>query len=208
MSRPRADRRPEILAQARALLRSEGLAGLTFEAVAQRLGLTRQAVIYWYPSKEHLLAEVVLVVIREESEALQRAVQGAADPGDAVRAVLRAMLDHHGAAGWEELRVIYMSTQLVAEHRRLLGPEDRAAHLYPTTAAFYAAFEEALRPAAGPQARRLAVAVHMAGLGLATMAGLQDSIGDRMAEPMHDYADALADLLARGLSAPVEGAGP
>ena len=53
----------------------------------------------------------------------------------------------------------------------------------------------------GEDARRLAVAVHMAGIGIITMVALADSMDDPMAHRIEAMLDALVALLTRSPAA-------
>jgi len=201
MPRRRSDRSDQILGAARALLQVHGVADLTFESIARDLGVTKQAIIYWFRTKEELLGELHMLALADESEALAAAVRDQ-PPERAVRAMVRTLLQHHAARSWEEFRLLYMTAQLVPSTRTLLSPEQRAESVYPVTGAFYDSFEQALRPALGERARTAAVSFHLAAIGLATMSGLMDALGDQMRTPIPELAEVLTDRLVAGLPAP------
>lgn len=192
------DRKKEIIDCAEDVVREQGLMALTYEAVAQRLEVTKQAIIYWFPKKEALMAELNVRAIRNEAEALRAAVDGL-PPEEAVRAVVHTMLRHHESNRWDSLRLLYVVPQTLPEARVLISHERRAEEVYPVTEAFYDAFETALRPALGSRARQAAVSIHLAAMGLANMAALMDSIDDAMKQQMPALADALSDLIAEGV---------
>lgn len=194
-----SDRPQQILAVARQLLLDQGLAGVTYEAIGQQLGVTKQAVIYWFRTKEDLLRALALDAVAAESQALQDAI--ATEPADlqVPRAVLHAMLRHHSQRGFADLRLMYMSSQLLPEARTILRPEDLQQAVYPVTGAFYAALAARLEPRVGQRARVVASSIHLAGLGLCTMAGLMEATGDTMKASFEAQADALGDLFAAGL---------
>jgi AcrR family transcriptional regulator len=58
------DTRRRILSAAAEIVASQGMAGVTFDAVAARLKMTKQAVIYWFPTKIALLSELALPGLR------------------------------------------------------------------------------------------------------------------------------------------------
>lgn len=201
MARRRSDRPDQILSAARALLRAHGVSELTYEAIAGELGVTKQAVIYWFGTKEELLGELHLRILSDESEVLAQAVRDRS-PAEAIRSMLQALLAHHAATDWQEFRLLYMTVQLVPDTRPMLTVQDRSTRVYPVTAGFYDAFEDALRPALGASARDAAVAIHLAAIGLATMSGLMDALDDTMRIGIPDLADVLADRLVAGLPTP------
>jgi len=47
-----------------------GLTGLTFQALADTLGVSKQAILYWYPSKWELIADCGVPILRQEADAL------------------------------------------------------------------------------------------------------------------------------------------
>lgn len=57
--RPAAETKEEILTAAQAMLVAEGPAGLRLDEVARRVGISRQAVLHHFGSREGLLREVV-----------------------------------------------------------------------------------------------------------------------------------------------------
>lgn len=49
--------REAIVEEARRLVAEQGTAALTFQALASTLGVSKQAIIYWYPSKRELVRD-------------------------------------------------------------------------------------------------------------------------------------------------------
>ena len=196
------DRRADILDAARAVLARSGFAGLTFEAVARELRVTKQAIIYWYPTKEALQRELGLEIISGEAEAMTAAVQVTGDAGAAISAFLHACVAHH-VADLRSFRLLYVLPQLMADGRPLLTQADREAHVYPATARMYSALQAAILsdPHRNPaiDARALAVAVHCAAIGVSTMLGLMAASGDNLKQPNDVLLGALASALAQGV---------
>ena len=60
--RPQIDhiRRPQILAAAAEVIAERGVAGTRLADVAERIGVSPPAVLYWFDSKEQLLAEALV----------------------------------------------------------------------------------------------------------------------------------------------------
>lgn len=56
---PREDRREEILLAALDVFAERGYTGASIAAIADRVGLTQQGVLHYFPSKDRLLAEVL-----------------------------------------------------------------------------------------------------------------------------------------------------
>jgi AcrR family transcriptional regulator len=195
-----AQTRSRILAATRAELARHGQ-DLTLDHVAARLGLTKQAVLYHFPSKDRLFVELALLGVAEEAEAMIVAVAPARSAAEAIRRFLRASLAFH-LADLERFRLIYVRAQVVRGAKDTLPPAERKARIYPVTARMYGAVEEKLRTDPGfPRrldARTLAVAVHLAAIGYATMAGELEGAQDAMKLPVGRYADELAAAISSG----------
>lgn len=70
----------EILQGALAAAMADGLSNLTFGRVAKHLGISDRMVVYYFPSKDHLLTEVVMAMAVELQSTLGDAMaQGAPD---------------------------------------------------------------------------------------------------------------------------------
>ena len=85
------NRTPDRILQA--ALRSFGTDGIdatSLDALARQLGLTKQAILYWYPSKDVLLDAVIDWSAADLQRRFARALDGAPDGFDRVDAVVRA----------------------------------------------------------------------------------------------------------------------
>lgn len=196
--------RSRILTATRAVLARHGQ-DLTLDDVAERLGLTKQAVLYHFPSKDRLLVELALLGVAEEAEAMIAAVAPARSAAEAVRRFLRASLVFH-LADLERFRLIYVRAQVVRGAKDTLPSTERKARIYPFTSRMYAALEEKLRDDPGfPEhldPRTLGVAIHLAAIGYATMAGELEGAKDAMKLPFERYADELATAICGGFDRP------
>jgi TetR/AcrR family transcriptional regulator len=70
---------------------SRGYEATSLDALAEGLGLRKQSILYWFPSKEALLEAVIDRSAGELAEALQGALDGAGDGWDRVEAVVRSV---------------------------------------------------------------------------------------------------------------------
>lgn len=195
MKKSGGDTRDRILEAARRLAREQGLAHLTFDAVAARLGLTKQAVIYWFHNKDELLAAVALPAIREEVEAALRALEHTSDAREATEAFIRGVASFH-LADLDRFRMIYLSPQVGLRRGRLTRAEDFDKRVHPITARMYGALEQKLATNKAKDTRRKAVAIHMAVLGLMLMVSLADATDDPLAHDTSDLVDSLVELMA------------
>jgi AcrR family transcriptional regulator len=197
-----AETRNRILVATRTELRRHGQ-DLTLDHVAARIALTKQAVLYHFPSKDRLLVELALLGLAEEADAMIAALAPARSAADAVHRFLRANLGFH-LQDLERFRLIYVRAQVVPGAKDTLPRSERKARLYPVTARMYAALEEKL--VADPafsrhlDARTLAVAIHLAAIGYATMAGELEGAKDAMKLPFQRYVDELSAAITGGIA--------
>ena len=126
--------RNRILVATRVELRKHGQ-DLTLDHIAARLALTKQAVLYHFPSKDRLLIELALLGLAEEADAMVAAMEHARSAVDAVHRFLRANLAFHP-------RRSQRSPDLRARpggggQGDATPPSERKARLYPVTARMY-----------------------------------------------------------------------
>ena len=88
MSRPTADR---ILDAAMDAFGTRGYDGTSLDDLARELGIRKQTILYWFPSKEALLEAVVDRCAEEVAHRLVRALEQADDGFGRVEAMVRAM---------------------------------------------------------------------------------------------------------------------
>lgn len=89
----RRDLREDCVREALTIIEREGLESLSLREVARRLGVSHQAPYRHYPSRDHLLAEVVRRAFTAFAEHLA-ARPRAADPAGDLEAMARAYLDY------------------------------------------------------------------------------------------------------------------
>jgi TetR/AcrR family transcriptional regulator len=80
-----------ILVAAMSAFGARGYDGTSLDDLARELGIRKQTILYWFPSKEALLAAVVDRCADEVSERLVRALVDAEDGFGRVEAMVRAM---------------------------------------------------------------------------------------------------------------------
>jgi TetR/AcrR family transcriptional regulator len=86
-----APTRERILDAALSAWGTRGYDGTSLDALAGDLALTKQAILYWFPSKEALLDAVIARSAGELSAVMVRALEGAGDGWDKVEAVVRSV---------------------------------------------------------------------------------------------------------------------
>ncbi len=86
-----APTRVRILEAAVDLFGGRGVEATSLDEIAARVGVRKQTLLYWFPSKDDLLDEVIRQVAAELSAAMEAAVRAAGDePMDRITAVVRA----------------------------------------------------------------------------------------------------------------------
>lgn len=83
--------RERILDAALGAWATRGYEATSLDAVAASLGLTKQTILYWFPSKEVLLDAVIARSADELARAMQAALAGAGDGWAKVEAVVRSV---------------------------------------------------------------------------------------------------------------------
>ena len=179
-----------FLAAAQEIFAAKGLRGLTFDAVATRLGVSKQAVIHWYPTKSHLLAALVLPDLKAEANTVIAACQHSAG-GALLRAPLMALVAHH-LSDLERFRMLYLAPQTGIGIDFTTDPAV-AAEIHRLTDTMY----DALASCIGGNreaARRKAVSLHAAVIGILTMASLGQSIGDPLKHGALEMVESLIEM--------------
>lgn len=182
----------KILASTRDILAEGGIGAVSFDAIARRLGLSKQAVLYWYPSKQELLAELFLGWLKAEAEACIAALEGVEGQGQAVAGFVRALAGFH-LGNLDRFRAMYLIPQTLRQAGQERPDAAIMERIHATSSQTYAALARHL-PGEALQARQQAVAIHAAVLGLAVMAGLAEATGDPL---KHAETDLVAALVAR-----------
>jgi AcrR family transcriptional regulator len=183
----------QILKIARELLASGGLASLSFDAIAKRLGRTKQAVLYWFPSKHDLLAALFLPCLQAEAEAAMRSVCDTTTRDDTIEAFVTAITRFH-LEDLDRFRMMYLLPQTLKPNAGEPHNADLLAKVHPVTDGMYSALAD--RIGGDPiAARREALAMHSAALGLVLMLGLADSIRDTLKHTAAELIGALVSAL-------------
>lgn len=186
--------REEILEAARALLAAEGLGAVSFDAIARRLGRSKQAVLYWFPSKPELLAALFLPWLKAESAVARAALEGTPSPNAAIAAFVRGVARFH-LEDLDRFRMMYLVPQTLRPAAGTEPNPQMLEQIHPVTGALYTALAERLE--APPEAARAeALAIHSAVLGLVLMVALADTLHD----PLRHGTDALIEALIARLA--------
>jgi AcrR family transcriptional regulator len=88
---PSSSTKDRILDAALASFASRGYEATSLDAVGKGLELTKQSILYWFPSKEALLEAVIARSADDLSTALETALRGAGEGWERVEAVVRSV---------------------------------------------------------------------------------------------------------------------
>lgn len=201
MARKDGDTRNRIVAAAARLVRDGGPSALTFDAVAEKLGVSKQAVIYWFGTKADLIEAVSLPGLMAEAETAAAAVAGTGSPREAIRDFVGSVADFH-LKDLDRFRLMYVAPQTGRKNRDGAFAPPTTHRIHAVTSQLYAALEEKLVLDSGPggerDQRQRAVVIHTAVLGLVFMISLADAIGDPLRHDTQDLVDTLTEMLSRG----------
>jgi AcrR family transcriptional regulator len=126
--RPQIDhvRRPQLLEAAAAVIVERGIASTRIADVAERAGTSPPAVLYWFESKDELLAEALTVEEERFYRHLTESMEELERPRDKLRLMLESSAEEYDWTLWMELwtRALRDRSTLVA--RRQLDDRWRA----------------------------------------------------------------------------------
>lgn len=140
-----------IVEHARRIVAAHGTAGLTFQALAGALGVSKQAIIYWYPNKWELVRDFSLPELKAEADVLIAAVAPATSGAEAMNGFIRTLVAHHlGDLG--RFRMLYLAPQF-DEHAAVPGADALLAPIHSATSTMYSALADKLAADFGLQWR-------------------------------------------------------
>lgn len=189
------DPRQRILRAARDIVAEDGLGALSFDAVARRLGQSKQAILYWFPGKAQLLAGLFLPWLALEADCAAAALDDApAGRAAAIAAFVRAVAGFH-MDDLDRFRAMYLMPQTLGRRAADLRDPAILSRVHAVTDQLYGDLAARLDMADPMAARRQAVAIHSAVLGHVTMQGLAASLHDPLKHTPEALVDALIDAL-------------
>lgn len=178
------------------------------EHVADELGVTKQALYHYYPSKEAVLFEVVIDELVAVANAVDEAARAAPDGATALEAIIRTYIGHF----LPRLEMHRLVTMFVPTPLAFRASPEVLARIRPVNDLMYGAAAAKLAAERRDEkrapkkrdpraARRLAFTAHLAALGFLTMRAITDSMNDPLL-----YSDAeLVDDLCRTFRASAKG---
>ncbi len=196
----RGETAARILTASREIVKATGPDSLTFDAVAAKVGVSKQAVLYWYPNKARLIEALVRPALEAESAAGQGAITKNASPSEAIRAYLGALAVFH-TSDLDRFRLMYVTPQIGQRPGRNGQMLTTLGRIHPATNEMYDTLATRLveggRYGRLIDARRAAAAIHTALLGLI----LRMAMADALNAPLRLREDALVEALV-GVMAP------
>jgi len=203
----RRDRsREEILDAARRVLLSQGIAGMTLDAVAKEVGVSKTALYYYFASKDALLFELVFGNLQTHAQAVHEAVETTATGAEALKAMVRTSHNVF-ASRLDDFRLAYLHGQ-VAGQGAVHFDEAQFARIRPLNDLWFAGAEKRLTSdrrkrvrAASIEPRLLAFLAWVASIGLLTMKGMVESQDDPLIYTDAQLVDALSQVFAAAAKA-------
>ena len=182
----------KILNTAQYLLSKGGANAVSFDKVAAELGITKQAVLYWFPSKSALLAAMFVDWLDAEAKAAENALKGIKSANEAIRAFVTEIVSFH-AENFDRFRMMYLAPQTLKVGSQVSRQEGAIDEIHHATGKLYSCLAEKLEGSA-LEARQTAFVIHSSVLGLVMMLALSDSVSDPLA---HSKSELVNSLVAR-----------
>jgi len=185
----------KILGKVQELLASGGLGAVSFDAIARELGISKQAVLYWFPSKGDLLAAMFVDWLGAEAHVAEASLESADTANEAVEVFVRAITRFH-MGDLDRFRMMYLAPQTLKTDVQEAKNAKALERIHATTSRMYGALAARLDGTL-EQSRQSAFTIHSAALGLVMMLGLSEGIGDPLKHSKDDLVNALiANLTA------------
>mgnify|MGYP001813699650 FL=1 len=196
MARKREQARREILETARAVLKQGGQDALTLGSVAGELGMTKQAIYHYFPSKEALVRALVTALLDKEIDFLADAVESEKDHTKVLGTMIRAFYAYY-VDRLDAFRIVYCELQLLSPSSAI-DAATLTGQVHPRTRRLFDTLEARISGSTRSAAKRLrnrqlAFTAWTSALGLMTMISVAHANDDPLAQPH----DALLDTLCR-----------
>ncbi|RMH82485.1 MAG: TetR/AcrR family transcriptional regulator [Actinomyces sp.] len=167
------DTRERILAAALAAFGTEGVAATSLDALADTLGITKQTILYWFPSKQDLFDAVIDTAAADLARTFEEAADGSLAGFEQVAAIVRRVF-----------RLASRRPELLGLVREVTRPGSAAAarlagHLVPAAdrARAFLAREMAAGRLRASDPGLLLVSLYSTVVGVATEVEVQRALG-------------------------------
>ena len=126
--RPQIDhiRRPQLLRAAADVISERGVAGTRIADVAERAGTSPSAILYWFDSRDELLAEALTYAEDRFHERFAEQLAGLDDPRDRLVALIEAAVTGEDWIMWIEFWTRALRDERMREARQRLDDRWRA----------------------------------------------------------------------------------
>lgn len=194
----RRDRsREDILAAARVVLLRDGIGAVTLEAVAREAGMSKTGLYYYFASKEALVFELVFAVWLNRSAEVRDAVAAVNSGPAALGAIIRNTVEGY-APQMDDFRLAFLLGQVSNSSGLEVSPE-QFERIRPINDMVFSGAAQKLPEtgsASGVEPRMLAFLAYVSALGLLTMKGLVELLGDPLRYSDEQLIDALSKVFA------------
>jgi len=193
--------RQEILDATREVLLRDGIGALTLDAVARQVGVSKTALYYYFPSKDALLFELLYTVIETTSKTIHEAVAETKDGAAALGAIIRETVKLF-APRLDDFRLAFLHGQVARagtvhfarqQIERIRPLNDLA---FAGTAGKVAEQRRGKPSRARVEPRLLAFLAYLSALGVLTMKGMVESVGDPLLYSDEQLIEGLARVFA------------
>jgi AcrR family transcriptional regulator len=162
--------RREILQVAEGILQNGEVEDVTLAAVASELGMTKQALYHYFPSKEALMRGLVTSLLDDEISHLVDAIEGSDSKANTLGTLINAFYQHYSGR-MNAFRSIYCQSQLFRGGVIGLDKDTIRDEINPRTRHLFDVLEERISSCAASeseraQMRQLAFAAWLSALGM------------------------------------------
>ena len=202
MEQRRASAKADFVDAAYTVIEQHGFEGFTLELVARHVGLRKQAIYHYFPSKEALLFEVALAELTRSASAVAEAVEQVDRGVDAIEALLRTYFN--AFAGRIRLFQISHTALPFFDFKRMMSAEN-LVRIRPLNDLLLAGAAQRLQADSNGtlslgEARRLAFVAYSSVVGLLSMKALVESADDPLVHQDTDMIDTLVSVYRRSIS--------
>ena len=194
----REQARREILQVAQDLLRDGGVEAVTLASVAGQLGMTKQALYHYFPSKEAMVRSMVTTLVDDEIETLIHVIENSERAEDVLGDLIRAFYDHY-IHRLDAFRTVYCQAQLYSAAESGIDEDTLRQEINPRTRDLFDLLEERISGSSANDAerrrmRQLAFTAWTSALGLMTMLGVADATSDPLVHSDQQLLDTLSGV--------------
>jgi AcrR family transcriptional regulator len=189
--------REEIMDAARGVILERGIAGTTLEAVARKVGMSKAALYYYFPSKDALLFALVFEVMAGHARTVHAAVENSDSGAAALGAIVRESFGAFSSR-LDDFRLAFLHAQVAGKGTVRFEPS-QFADVRPLNDLWFQGAAQKLGgqrseqgTAAPVEPRLMAFLAFCASIGLLTMKGMVESLDDPLLYSDEQLVEGLA----------------